>query len=123
MDYLYLLIGAAIVISCFYFIIAPFFTSEEKSFAYAGGNESELPLEMIYETVNELEMDYLMKKISKEDFESMKKRYQALAASYLSQENNIKKTHSKNQPINDEMEREILKELSKLRKQKGRVEG
>ncbi len=122
MDYLYLLIGAAIVISCFYFIIAPFFTSEEKAVAYAKDNDSELPLEMIYETVNELEMDYLMKKISKEDFESMKKRYQALAAGYLNQESNVKKTPSNNQPIDDETEREILKELNKLRKQKGRVE-
>lgn len=122
MDYLYLFIGAAIVISCFYFIIAPFFTSEEKSVAYAQGNDSEMPLEMIYETVNELEMDYLMKKISKEDFESMKKRYQALAAGYLKQESDIKTNQSRKQPIDDETEREILKELNKLRKQKGRVE-
>lgn len=123
MDYLYLFIGAAIVISCFYFIIAPFFTSEEKQVDYVEGNDSEQPLEMIYETVNELEMDYLMKKISKEDFESMKKRYQALAAGYLNQESNIKTKQSKKQPIDDETEREILKELNKLRKQKGRVEG
>ncbi|MFO1444238.1 hypothetical protein KDN24_13685 [Bacillus sp. Bva_UNVM-123] len=122
MDYLYLILGAIIVISCFYFIIAPFFNSGGKALAYADGNDGELPLEMIYEAVNELEMDYLMKKISKDDFESMKKRYQALAAGYLTHDNQVKANHPRKETIDDETEREILKELSKLRKQKGRVE-
>ncbi len=122
MDYLYLFIGAAIVISCFYFIVAPFFTSEEIPVAYGEGDDNKLSLEMIYETVNELEMDYLMKKISKEDFESTKKRYQVLAASFLKEESDMKTTHLKKQPIGDEIEQEILRELGELRQQQGRME-
>jgi len=121
MDYLYLIIGAIVVICCFYFIIAPFFSGRGETVANAEGKEGDLPLEMIYEAVNELEMDYLMKKISKEDFEAMKKRYQAMASGYLTQETNTKSSHSKKEAIDDKAEREILKELNKLRKQNGRV--
>lgn len=125
MDYIYLLIGSVIVISCFYFIVAPFFSNEEKTVAFAEGNDAEMPVEMIYEAVNELEMDFLMKKISKEDFETMKKRYHALAAGYLKTDSSGKNSQSNKNKNNtdDETEREILKELNKLRKQKGRTEG
>lgn len=123
MDYIYLLVGCVIVISCFYFIVAPFFSNEGKTAVFSEENEAEMPVEMIYAAVNELEMDFLMKKISKEDFEAMKKRYQALAAGYLKTESNGKSTQPKRKSANDETEREIIKELNKLRKQKGRVKG
>ncbi|QED49031.1 hypothetical protein [Cytobacillus dafuensis] len=121
MDYVFLIVGSAIVISCIYFIISPFFNNEKM--VLAEGNEEEMPLEMIYAAVNELEMDYLMKKITKEDFESMKNRYQSLAASYMKIESNERSSHSKGNKTNDVIEREILKELNKLRKQKGQMEG
>lgn len=120
MDYFYLIIGAVMVICCFYFIIAPFFSTRGETIANAEG-KADLPLEMIYEAVNELEMDYLMKKISKEDFEAMKKRYQAMAAGYLTQGTSTKTTHSNKETIDEKVEREILQELNKLRKQNGRV--
>ena len=120
MDYFYLFIGAVIVICCFYFIIAPFFNTGGGMIANTEGN-SDLSLEMIYEAVNELEMDYLMKKISKEDFEVMKKRYQAMAAGYLTQDTTMKGSQSKKETIDEKVEREIIKELNKLRKQNGGV--
>ncbi len=121
MDYFYLFIGAVMVICCFYFIIAPFFNTRGEMIANAEGKAAP-PLEMIYEAVNELEMDYLMKKISKEDFEAMKKRYQAMAAGYLTQDTTTKTIHSNKETIDENVEREIVQELNKLRKQNGELD-
>ncbi|MBU8879823.1 hypothetical protein BGM26_12570 [Bacillus sp. FJAT-29790] len=121
MDYLFLLGGSIVIITCFYFIVAPFFSGEGNTLAAVDGNELELPLEMIYATVNELEMDFLMKKISEDDFQTLKKRYQLLAADYMKMGNKGITDESKSKAEADEIEREILAELNKLRKQKGRI--
>lgn len=119
MDYIYMIISSIVVISCFYFIIAPFFSNEKWKTDMSETNEAELPVDMIYSAVNELEMDFLMKKISKEDFETMKAHYHSLAAGYLKTEQNKKIKEPKVKRVkNDEAEREILNELNKLRNSK-----
>ncbi|GAM15177.1 hypothetical protein [Mesobacillus selenatarsenatis] len=126
MDYLFLIIGSLVIITCFYFIISPFFSSGEMP---AGEMETEgekLTLEQVYSAVNELEMDFLMKKITSEDFEKLKEDYQLLAAEMLKDETEgLKLGKAKHLPegkkkIKDvEAEAEILRELKKLRQQKG----
>ncbi|TCJ04556.1 hypothetical protein [Cytobacillus praedii] len=117
MDYIFLLLGSMIVITCFYFIVSPFFNRSGENDSHSEEKGAEMPLEMIYAAVNELEMDFLMKKLTKDDFEAMKTQYHTLAASYLKPE----KVQNKNQPKGnvDKADREILKELNKIRKQKG----
>ncbi|WP_102263938.1 hypothetical protein [Mesobacillus jeotgali] len=123
MDYLFLIIGSLVIITCFYFIISPFFSSGEVQ---AGEMETEgekLTLEQVYSAVNELEMDFLMKKITREDFEKLKEDYQLLAAEMLKKERQghmAKHLPESKKKIKDaEAEAEILRELKKLRKQKG----
>lgn len=123
MDYLFLIIGSLVIITCFYFIISPFFSAGEVP---AGEMETEgekLTLEQVYSAVNELEMDFLMKKITREDFEKLKEDYQLLAAEMLKQEaqgRKAKKLPESKKKIKDaEAEAEILRELKKLRQQKG----
>ncbi|MFE8698192.1 hypothetical protein ACFYKT_17870 [Cytobacillus sp. FJAT-53684] len=122
MDYVFLFVGSIIVISCFYFIVSPFINIRGDKQSFTDENEAEMPLEMIYTAVNELEMDFLMKKLDKDDFESMKKRYLTLAAGYLKTENSSLIKRPKAKRNIDETDREILKELNKLRKQKGMKE-
>ncbi|WP_226677609.1 hypothetical protein [Mesobacillus jeotgali] len=123
MDYLFLIIGSLVIITCFYFIISPFFSSGEVP---AGEMETEgekLTLEQVYSAVNELEMDFLMKKITREDFEKLKEDYQLLAAEMLKKERQghmAKHLPESKKKIKDaEAEAEILRELKKLRQQKG----
>lgn len=123
MDYLFLIIGSLVIITCFYFIISPFFSSGEVP---AEGMETEgekLTLEQVYNAVNEVEMDFLMKKITREDFEKLKENYQLLAAEMLKEEapgRKAKHLPDGKKKIKDaEAEAEILKELKKLRQQKG----
>ncbi|MBP2241496.1 hypothetical protein J2Z40_002059 [Cytobacillus eiseniae] len=123
MDYIFLIVGSIVIITCFYFIIAPFFASSKEEEENKSEQETELPLELIYEAVNELEMDYLMKKITKNDFETMKQQYQSLATSYIRTDTNEQAYKPKKKQTNNEVDKEIIRELNKLRKQKGRLEG
>ncbi|MBM4762630.1 hypothetical protein [Bacillus sp. B15-48] len=117
MDIVYLLAGSAIILTCFYFIVSPFFTTNESGMSIEEEAEENLTLESVYGAVNELEMDYLMKKMNEQDFLQLKQQYQLLATELLSQENNLKKDRLNTDA--EEAELELLRELQKLRKQKG----
>ena len=118
MNYVFLIAGSLVILTCVYFIISPFFTASEEADTKVEGADEELTLDQVYGEVNELEMDYLMKKITTEDFEKLKEQYQLLAAAMLKEEKDKKKTAG-SKKLADEAEAEILNELRKLRQQKG----
>lgn len=123
MDYVFLIIGSLVIITCFYFIISPFFTAGEVSAAGPETEGEKLAIEQVYSAVNELEMDFLMKKITREDFEKLKENYQLLAAEMVKEETQGRKVEhlpeNKKKIKDAEAEAEILRELKKLRQQKG----
>lgn len=119
-DYVYLIVGSMITIICFYYIAAPFFGRDGQDNLNRQESEPVLSIEYIYSAVNELEMDYLMKKISETDFNLMKHRYQIMAAELLKME----EEHVRIQPTSTAgIDQDILIELQKIRKQKGRHAG
>lgn len=121
MDYLFLIVSSVLILACLYFVISPFYLMKQE---VALGNEYDqgLNIESVYEAVNELEMDYLMKKIKKEDFLQLKEQYQVLAQELMAEERQLigkkgkEKKHSSNEK---KIELEILHELQKMRKLKG----
>lgn len=118
MDYVFLIVSAAIIVTCLYFIVSPFFTSKREG-ANGVREENEMTsLEAVYATVNELEMDYLMKKIKEEDFKALKEKYQSLAIELMNRE---KKSMTRKSDRNktEKAELEILDEIRKLRSGKG----
>lgn len=117
-DYVYLIVGSMVTIICFYAIAAPFFHRDEQAGTNHEDSGSELSIEIIYGAVNELEMDYLMKKISENDFKKMKERYQIIAAELLKVEEEHVRIDATS--IKDE---DILLELQEIRKKKGRYAG
>lgn len=120
MDILYLLISSIIILVCVYLVVSPLFL-QKKYVAYTIQEEKEnLTLEAIYSAVNELEMDYLMKKIKKVDYLQLKEQYQLLAAKVMKTEGPLSKKNKKDSSDIDKVELEILDELKKIRKQKGR---
>ncbi|MBT2662239.1 hypothetical protein [Bacillus sp. ISL-45] len=126
MDYVFLIIGTLVIITCFYFIISPFFSAGEVPASGVETESEKLTLEQVYSAVNELEMDFLMKKITREDFEKLKENYHLLAAEMLKEETEgLKQGKSKQLPESKkkkkdaEAEADILRELKKLRQQKG----
>ncbi|MBT2638395.1 hypothetical protein [Bacillus sp. ISL-39] len=126
MDYVFLIIGTLVIITCFYFIISPFFSAGEVPASGVETESEKLTLEQVYSAVNELEMDFLMKKITREDFEKLKENYHLLAAEMLKEETEgLKQGKSKQLPESKkkkkdaEAEADILREIKKLRQQKG----
>lgn len=116
-DYVFLIFGSLVTIICFYFIVAPFFKRDEYH-ENKIKHEQDMSIESIYAAVNELEMDYLMKKISENDFKKMKERYQIIAAELLKVEEEHVRIDATS--IKDE---DILLELQEIRKKKGRYAG
>ncbi|MBT2680774.1 hypothetical protein J7E38_17320 [Bacillus sp. ISL-35] len=124
MDYVFLIIGSLVIITCFYFIISPFFSSGESQTTGTEAEGEKLTLEQVYSAVNELEMDFLMKKITREDFEKMKENYQVFAALLKEETETLKQGKTKlpkgkAKMQADDAEEEILRELRNLRRQKG----
>lgn len=118
MDYVFLIAGSIVILTCFYFIISPFFTNNVTQEAVVEQGEDNMTLEQVYGAVNELEMDFLMKKITHEDFEKLKEQYQLLAAELMKKGPNTIRTGRSSKQA-DDVEEEILRELKKLRRQKG----
>ncbi|WP_070120491.1 hypothetical protein [Bacillus marinisedimentorum] len=117
MDAVYMVSGSLVIITCFYFVIAPFFTQGKTA---AASNEGEsVSLELIYESINEAEMDYLMKKISKEDFEEMKQQYYNLASGQLKGNRPANRRQKEAAGGTVPVDEEILKELQKIRGGRG----
>lgn len=118
MDYIYLIASSVIILTCFYFITIPFFQVKTESAGAYVMDEEHLTLEDVYSAVNELEMDYLMKKVTERDFNQLKDKYQMLAAKLMNQE--IKMVTKTTKKVDESAELEIYNELEKIRKGKGR---
>jgi hypothetical protein len=118
MEIVFMMTGSAIILTCFYFIVSPFFSPQASLADGADEGEGRLTLDQVYGAVNELEMDYLMKKIKERDFQQLKEQYQLLAVELMKQESHPQKQGVA--PKSEEAELEILRELQKLRKRKGR---
>jgi hypothetical protein len=119
MEYIYLIASSVIILTCFYFIIIPFFQVKTKTAGTYVMEEEHLTLEDVYSAVNELEMDYLMKKVAEQDFNQLKDKYQMLAAKLMNQE--VKMVTTSVKKVDETAELEIYQELENIRKGKGRV--
>jgi len=117
MEIVYLLIGCAIILTCFYFIVFPFFSASRGEDTGGENWEGTVTLDSVYGAVNELEMDFFMKKIKEKDFLQLKEQYQLLAAELLKQESKPKEKTKQDRNL-EEAELELLRDLQKLRKRK-----
>ncbi len=117
MEFVYLLIGCAIILTCFYFIVTPFFSANQAEDTRGENKEGTVTIDSVYGAVNELEMDYLMKKIQEKDFIQLKEQYQLLAAELLKQESKPKVKAKQDRKL-EEAELDLLRDLQKLRKRK-----
>lgn len=118
MDYLFLAISALVIATSLYFVISPFFggTAQEHKSA---DTENQVSLELVYSSINELEMDYLMKKISEDDYLQLKQSYQQLAAEQLKKSSETPVETKKAAKELAKLDQEILNELKALRGETG----
>lgn len=116
-EYIFMVISALVIITCVYFVIAPFFAKNEVVTEGGEQLQEETTIESIYRAVNELEMEFLMKRISEESFQQTKEKYESMAAILLNEERKKerKRKHKKEENVSD-IEAEIMKELEAMRR-------
>ncbi|WP_409270974.1 hypothetical protein V1499_16575 [Neobacillus sp. SCS-31] len=85
---LYIIIACSLLVAaCLYLVLVPFFG--RGGLAAIAETETGLELKHVYESVNELEMDALMNKISADDFHSLKESYYRLAAETIKEKHEV----------------------------------
>jgi hypothetical protein len=105
-----------LVIGCLYFILMPF--TAKKTMAVDNATifvEDKIKKEELYATLNEIEMDYKMNKLSEEDYKNMKTAYEYQVAEIIKKEGSKGKekgisleTVDYIQKIEDEIEAELV---------------
>lgn len=115
------ILGLLIVLVSLYFIAAPYLAEPiEAAAGIQDENDVEKQKESIFTTLNELEFDFRMKKISEEDYKVLKNKYKSQAVTVLKSEEEIdgligRKTLKIDSNTAKQMEQEIEQEIAELR--------
>ncbi len=113
-----IVVSLLIVAFCLYLVASPLLRKKDAQLALEITDDTdEFSIKNIYATLNELEMDYHMKKLSEEDYLKLKSQYERIAAELLEKQKG--EETSSDTHLMKEIEAEIEEELAKLRKERG----
>lgn len=109
---------AALGLICLFLVLAPFFSWDSYiSFVYKG-QDSASSKEVLLTTLNELEFEYKMDKISHSDYKNLKKQYEAQVVCIMKEEEQLN-----SQKIDNDLmalvESEIEETMKSYKKKKG----
>jgi hypothetical protein len=113
------ILSVLIIAFSLYLVITPLLRKNNTKLSVKVVDDTdEISIQSLYATLNELEMDYNMQKLSEEDYKKLKAQYERHAAELLE---NQKKRESitGNDSFVKDIEAEIEEELAKLRKERG----
>lgn len=114
------IVSLLIVGLCLYLVIMPLLQPKKKMAEIKVQDDFEdITIENVYATLNELEMDYNMKKLSEEDYQRLKSDYERIAANLIAKSKTEEKAKGSNLDVAEDIEAEIEEELAKLRKERG----
>lgn len=68
---------AVLVLSCLFLILAPLFKWDSYVQFHSNEQNSAIGKEVLFSTLNELEFEYRMEKISENDYKKLKKQYES----------------------------------------------
>ncbi|WP_257029174.1 hypothetical protein [Neobacillus driksii] len=110
---------AALVLICLFLVLAPFFSlNSYLSFANKG-QDSATNKEVLLSTLNELEFEYKMDKISHADYKNLKKQYEAQVVSIMKDEEEQMTSQTVDKDLMAEIEREIEASMKSYQNKKG----
>lgn len=109
---------AALALVCLYLIVSPLFKWDSFLQFGASSGEKAVSKESLLTTLNELEFEYKMDKISPSDYKVLKKQYEEQVAMIMKEEENIVTKHV-DHDIMAEVEKEIEEQIREIRKKKG----
>jgi hypothetical protein len=110
---------SALVLICLFLVLAPFFTWDSYLHFATKGQDLVSYKESLLTTLNELEFEYKMDKISHEDYKNMKKQYEAQVVAIMKEEEVELSNNKIDKDIMAEVESEIEATMKSYQKKKG----
>ncbi len=109
---------AVLVLGCLFLAISPLFKWDSYLKLNSQSEDLTVTKEMLMTTLNEIEFDYKMDKISQVDYKNLKKQYEVQIASIMKEEEEFVE-HKIDKDLMDEVEREIQEAMKSKQKEKG----
>ncbi|MBM7651585.1 hypothetical protein [Neobacillus cucumis] len=109
---------AALALICLYLILAPIFKWNTIIQLNSKDQDLETTKESLLTTLNEIEFEYKMDKISPADYKNLKRQYEAEVAKIMKEEEKLVDS-SIDKELMAEVEKEIEAQLKSYGKQKG----
>ena len=122
MTVLSIIVAAILVLLSLYLVLSPYFKGDLHLFADHEHEEDEQnERKALLSTLNEIELDFKMKKISEADYKKLSKHYESLLVSQMKK---LEESTSENETtiqknLLQDIEDEIEQELAQHRKAKG----
>jgi biopolymer transport protein ExbD len=110
---------AALVLICLFLVLAPFFSWDSYLSFANKGQDSATNKEMLLSTLNELEFEYKMDKISHADYKNLKKQYEAQVVSIIKDEEEQMTSRTIDKDLMAEIESEIEASIKSYQNKKG----
>ncbi|WP_462412168.1 hypothetical protein [Neobacillus sp. Marseille-QA0830] len=109
---------AALALVCLFFILSPLFRWD--NYLQFGNSSKDLSItkEALLTTLNELEFEYKMDKISHADYKNLKKQYEVEIANIMQEEEQLQNV-SIDQELMAEVEKEIETQMKSYKQKKG----
>lgn len=111
--------SAVLVLVCLFLVISPFFRNEMNLFHPAVDLSVYDHKAALMTTLNEIEFEHKMQKISDEDYKSLKKQYEVMIADLLKQGDQLVQQEIIHDVLK-EVEAEIENELRRRQEEQGR---
>jgi len=110
---------AVLALLCLFLVLAPFFTWDSYLSLTHKGNDVSSTKEVLLTTLNELEFEYKMDKISHSDYKKLKKEYEAQVVSIMKEEEEEVSSQKIDHELMAEIENEIAVTMKSYNKKKG----
>jgi hypothetical protein len=109
----------ALVLVCLFLVLAPFFSWDSYLSFTHKGQDSSSNKEVLLSTLNELEFEYKMDKISHADYKNLKKQYEAQVVSIMKDEEEQLTSQKVDKDLMSEIESEIEATMKSYKNKKG----
>jgi hypothetical protein len=110
---------AALVLISLFLVLAPFFSLDSYLSFANKGLDSATNKEVLLSTLNELEFEYKMDKISHADYKNLKKQYESQVVSIMKYEEEQMTSQTVDKDLMAEIEREIEASMKSYQNKKG----
>lgn len=110
---------AALALTCLYLILSPLFKWDTYLHASNKSQDLATTKEALLTTLNEIEFEYKMDKISHADYKNLKKQYETEVAHIMKEEQHMIETHV-DYDLMAEVEREIAAQMKIYKKGEGK---